>query len=226
VGADTIVTATTAPYAVTWDSASVSDGIKTVVARVFDPAGDVTDSAPISILVSNVGNASWDNGFKAPACGAGADKCFTGTLVEGRGPLGPEPSTPNTLGAACADGTQGSFHVDESIDAITVRSSQAFTAGGTAIVEVKLWATQAYVMDSLDLYYTANASAPSPKWDLITTLKPTRAGAQVLSASFPLAGGGANQAVRAQLRYGGEATFVCGAGTFDDRDDVVFAVAP
>jgi hypothetical protein len=37
---------------------------------------------------------------------------------------------------------------------------------------------------------------------------------------------GALQAVRAQLRYAGDATFVCGGGTFDDRDDLVFAVNP
>jgi hypothetical protein len=42
---------------------------------------------------------------------------------------------------------------------------------------------------------------------------------------------GALQAVRAQIRYGGapdlgtEPAVVCGAATFSDRDDVVFAVS-
>lgn len=226
IGADKVAAVTTAPYSVAWNSASVGDGEKALVARVYDAVGNFTDSPPVPILVSNVGNASWDNGFKAPACAAAATKCFTGTLVDGRGALGPEPRAPNTIGTACADGAQGSYHVDESIDAITIRSSQTFTAGATVVVGVKLWATQAYLMDSLDIYYAANASAPSPVWEHMATVKPAQAGAQVLSASFPLVAGGTKQAVRAQLRYGGEAAFVCGAGTFDDRDDVVFTVAP
>jgi hypothetical protein len=225
VGTETVATATSAPYQATWNSASLGDGVKTVVAVAFDPAGNTTDSAPVSILVSNVGNASWDNGLRAPVCSAAASKCFTGTLVDGRGPLGPEANAPNTLDAACADGTQGSYHLDESIDAITIRSSGTFTTGASAIIEVKIWASQAYLMDALDLYGAPDATAASPEWQHIATLTPTRAGAQVLSAPYVLPAG-ALQAVRAQLRFGGEATFVCGGGTFDDRDDVVFAVAP
>lgn len=226
VGPDVVATATTAPYTVSWNSASLGDGVYTVVARALDAAANSTESTPVSILVSNVGNASWSNGLKAPACSNAATKCFSGTLLDGRGPLGPEPGAPNTLAAACADGTQGSYHVDESIDAVTVRSSGGtLIVGGTAIVEVKLWAGQAYVMDALDIYFTADASAASPVWTRITTLTPAHAGAQVLSASYTLPPG-TLQAVRAQLRYGGEAAIVCGGGTFDDRDDLVFLVNP
>lgn len=223
VGTDTVATATGVPFQASWNSASVADGIRTVVARAFDPAGNVTESASISILVSNLDNASWDNGLRVPTCSAAASKCFTGALLDGRGPLGPEADAPNTLGATCADGTQGSYHVDESIDAITIRSSGTFTVSDTVAVEVKIWASQAYLMDALDLYGAPDATATSPAWQLIATLTPARAGAQVLSAPYVLPAG-ALQAVRAQLRFGGEAAFVCGGGTFDDRDDVVFAV--
>ncbi len=226
VGGVLVATDATAPYSATWNSASRADGVTTVVARAFDAAGNFADSAPIAILVSNFGNASWSNALKAPACTTAASKCFTGTLVNGRGPLGPEPNAPNTLGASCADGTQGSYHVDESIDAVTVRSPTGTLAvGGTAIVEVKLWAGRAYGMDSLDLYFTADPSSASPVWTRFATLRPTRAGAQVLAASYVLPAGGL-QAVRAQLRYAGAETIVCGGGTFDDRDDLVFAVVP
>lgn len=227
VGGTLVATDSAAPYSAAWNSASKADGVYTVTATAVDAAGNSAPSAPVSILVSNFGNARWDNGVKAPACSKPASKCFTGTLVDGRGPLGPEPNTPNTLGATCADGTQGTYHVDESIDAVTVRSATGtLTTGGTAIVEVKIWAGQAYLMDALDLYFTEDASAAAPVWTPIATLRPAHAGAQVLSASYRLPAGGALQAVRAQLRYAGAATLVCGDGTFDDRDDVVFAVNP
>jgi leucyl aminopeptidase len=222
-----VATDTTEPYSVAWNSASKGDGVYSVVAKAWDAAGNAEPSAPVSIVVSNTGNASWNNGVKAPACTTAASKCFTGTLVTGRGPLGPEPNAPNTLGATCADGTQGTYHVDESVDALMVRSDTGtLTVGQTAIVEVRIWAGQAYVMDSLDLYSTPDASASSPIWTRIATLQPTRPGAQVLYASYPLPAGGPLQAVRAQLRYAGAETFVCGDGTFDDRDDLVFAVKP
>lgn len=226
VGGTLVGTDTTSPYAVSWNSASRGDGLVTVKARGYDESGNSSDSESLSIVVSNTGNARYDNTWKAPACGSAASKCFSGALVNGRGPLGPEPNAPNTLGASCGDGIQGSYHVDESIDAITIRSpTGTLTAGGTAIVEVKLWAGRSSGMDALDLYVTADPAAVSPEWTRIATLTPTQPGAQILSTSYTLPSG-AVQAVRAQLRYAGDATIVCGAGTFDDRDDLVFAINP
>ena len=220
-----------APYAAAWNTAVATDELHTIVAVAYDAAGNTASTAPVTVLVSNTGNASFDHQLAIPACARAATKCFSGTLLDGRGPLGPEPNAPNTVNAICTDGSQGTYHVDESIDAITVRSpSGTLTAGGTAVVEVKIWATQAFVMDALDIYYTADAAAASPVWQYHTTVAPDRAGAQVLTASYKLPAG-TRQAVRTQLRFGGgfvanEPTLVCGEGTFDDRDDLAFEVSP
>jgi hypothetical protein len=44
---------TTAPYSVTWDTTSASDGNHTLSAMARDAAGNVATSTPISIIVSN-----------------------------------------------------------------------------------------------------------------------------------------------------------------------------
>src|SRR4029079_1877122 len=74
--------------------------------------------------------------------------------------------------------------------------------------------------DHLDLFFAANAN--SPTWTFLTTITPTVAGAQTLSATYTLPAG-ALQAVRAQFRYQ-STNAACSAGTFNDRDDLVFAV--
>jgi leucyl aminopeptidase len=125
------------------------------------------------------------------------------------------------------------------VDAIMIRSpTGTLTAGGQAIVEVKVWATQAFTMDALDLFAMADAAVGSNPWIHIGTLSPTRPGPQVLWTTYTLRAG-TRQAVRAQLRYAGAPpvepnpgepepaqTFLCGEGTFDDRDDLVFEVLP
>ena len=78
--------------------------------------------------------------------------------------------------------------------------------------------------DHLDLYYAANAN--SPVWTFITTINPTasQGGAQTFSATYTLPTG-TLQAVRARFRYTGSAAS-CGAGAYDDHDDLIFAVSP
>jgi bacterial leucyl aminopeptidase len=97
-----------------------------------------------------------------------------------------------------------------------------FAPGKTVRVEATVWAYSSYTSDRLDLYYTANAN--SPTWTFIGTLSPTKAGAQTLSATYTLPTG-TLQAVRAQFRYGGSAG-TCTSGSYNDRDDLIFAVSP
>jgi hypothetical protein len=96
----------------------------------------------------------------------------------------------------------------------------SFAAGKQVRVEATVWAYSSFSADKLDLYYAANASSPS--WTLIGTLSPTAAGAQTLSATYTLPIGSV-QAVRARFRYQGSAA-ACGTGSYDDHDDLVFAV--
>jgi alpha-tubulin suppressor-like RCC1 family protein len=84
-----------------------------------------------------------------------------------------------------------------------------------------VWAYSGYSADALDVYYAADASNPS--WTLITTLVPTGPGAQTMRANYTLPAGGSTQAVRAAFRYGGSAS-PCTTDTYDDRDDLAFAV--
>ena len=67
-------------------------------------------------------NAVYDPVLKAPKCGQPGSICDSGTLLNGRDTIsgGAEPNQPNTINNSCADGTNGSYHSDESIDAIKV----------------------------------------------------------------------------------------------------------
>jgi hypothetical protein len=140
----------------------------------------------------------------------------------GRDGRGPEPNQPNTIADSCADGTSGTFHVDESNDRLTVSTldGTSFAAGKTVRIDATIWAWTTPAQDKLDLYFAANAN--SPTWTFLTTLTPAVAGAQTLSATYTLPSG-ALQAVRAQVRFQGAAS-PCTAGGFNDRDDLVFAV--
>jgi hypothetical protein len=83
---------------------------------------------------------------------------------------------------------------------------------------VQVWAYSLFTSDTLEIYTAPNASTPS--WTLLTSIKPTGAGVQVLSATYTLPAGSV-QAVRAAFRYAG-APSSCGTGGYDDRDDLVF----
>jgi glucose/arabinose dehydrogenase/PKD repeat protein len=49
---------TTAPYSVSWDTTSVSNGVHTIVARARDTSNNINDSLPVMLTVSNAQMAS------------------------------------------------------------------------------------------------------------------------------------------------------------------------
>jgi hypothetical protein len=166
--------------------------------------------------------AVYDGTLKAPKCGAVGSSCDSGaSLLNGRANLGPEPNRPNTINGACADGTSGSYHADESIDRIKVTAVDGtdLAAGKTVRIEATVW-VWGVNQDRLDLYYTASAGTPS--WTLVGTLTPTATGVQTLTATYVLPAG-ALQAVRANFRYQGSAS-PCTPGEYNDHDDLIFAV--
>jgi len=167
-------------------------------------------------------SATFDATLMVPKCGTAGSSCDSGpTLINGRAALGPEPNRPNTIGGTCLDGTQGAYHVDESIDRLKVVSVDGsnLAAGKMARIEATVWVWGA-TQDRLDLYFSASASTPS--WTLIGTLAPTASGLQTLTATYALPAG-ALQAVRGNFRYQGTVS-PCSSGTYNDRDDLVFAV--
>jgi hypothetical protein len=181
-------------------------------------------SADGTACLADPSTALHDAALKVPACTVVSPACDSGTLLVGRGPAGPEANAPNNLGALCADGTGGAFHVDESLDRLRVATVDGglLRAGASVRVEATAWAWSGVSSDSLDLYYAPNAA--SPAWQLLGTFQAKQAGAQVLSTTFTLAAG-ARQVVRGIFRYGTGATPPsCSAGSFNDTDDLVFAV--
>jgi len=208
-------------------TASSSATLGTATVTVTGTSGSLVHSATIALTVSSstAQTAVYNSTLKAPGCATVGSSCDSGpSLLLGRDHMsgGAEPNQPNTINNSCADGTSGTFHSDESNDRIVVASTSggALTHGTTATVTATVWAWSGYTSDSLDLYYAANAN--SPTWVFIKTIKPTKAGAQTLSATFTLPTG-ALQAVRAQFRYTGSAS-ACTVGAYNDHDDLIFAV--
>ena len=192
-------------------------------------SGSLTHGATVSLTVTPPSGgpqaAVYDATLRAPKCGTVGSSCDSGaTLLLGRDGKGPEPNQPNTINSSCADGTTGVFHFDESNDRVKVSTLDGtdFAAGKTVRVEATLWAYTTASADRLDLFYAANAA--SPTWTLIATLTPPAAGAQLMSASYTLPAG-TLQAVRAQFRFQGTAS-ACTTGSYNDHDDLVFAVTP
>jgi subtilisin family serine protease/PKD repeat protein len=217
VGADT-----TAPYEYTWDTTRGSNGSHALMVKAYDAGGNVGSSTAVTVTVNNPGIASYDAARKVPTCATVGASCDTGTLADGRGTMGPEKNAPNTLDASCIDGSSGAYHKDESLDRLRVSTldGSPMAAGKTVKIEATVWAWSTGGSDSLDLYYTSDVS--NPTWTFLTTLRPAAGGAQVLSTTYTLPSGGM-QAVRGNFRYDGTVGS-CTTGSYDDRDDLVFAV--
>jgi hypothetical protein len=202
----------------------------TVNVTVTGTSGSLTHNATIALTVTSSGGggaqtAVFDATLKAPKCGTVGTSCDSGpTLLLGRGTMsgGNEVNRPNTIASSCADGNSGTFHSDESNDRLSIAATSGnLTQGATATVNATVWAWSGFTSDHLDLYFAANANSPS--WVLIGTITPSAAGAQTISRTFTLPTGSTLQAVRAQFRYQGSASS-CTSGSFNDHDDLVFAV--
>jgi leucyl aminopeptidase len=181
--------------------------------------GTVTSSPPPT---GTVYTATYDATLRAPKCASVGIGCDSGSLLNGRGTMGPESNAPNTINGSCADGNSGTYHSDESNDRIKVSTTDGtnLAAGKQVRVEATAW-VYSTTADRLELYYAANAT--SPVWTLIGTITPPGTGARTMSATYTLPTGSTLQAVRARFRYQGSAG-ACGTGSYIDHDDLVFAV--
>ena len=192
----------------------------TITVTVSD--GVLASSVSFALTVVPANPATFDAGLKAPRCGSVGSSCGSGPLLIGKDGMfgGPETNQPNTILNACADGTAGTFHTDESIDAIRVSTDDGglFAAGKMVTIAATVWAFD--ISDRVDLYYAADAT--NPIWTYITTVNATRSGAQTLSGTYVLPAGSV-QAVRANLRFLNTAA-VCTTGVYDDHDDLIFGV--
>jgi subtilisin family serine protease len=224
VGSAVLATDATEPFEVDWATTAFDNGTYEIAAIGYDGAGNATTSAIVPLMVWNASTTDYDAARRVPACATVAPFCFSGTLLESRSallqPLA-EAHAPNTLDG-CADGAFGDYHVDESIDGITVRTldGTSLAPGKAVAVDVRFFAVSPD-FDRVDLFYAADANAPA--WAWFATAVPTASGFQTLSATYVLPSGPL-QAVRAASRYAENGPAACAPGSFDDRDDVVFAV--
>ena len=208
-------------------SSTATTGAATIT--VTGTSGNLIHTTLVNLTVNAASGgggqtAVYNSTLKAPGCAMVGSGCDSGpSLLLGRASLsgGAEPNQPNTINSSCADGTSGAFHSDESNDrlAIATTDGSPFAAGKTVKVTATVWAYG--TTDALDLYSAANANSPS--WVLLSTITPSATGAQTLSTSFTLPAGNL-QAIRANFRYQGSAS-PCSTGSYDDHDDLIFAVA-
>lgn len=93
---------------------------------VFAEAIGISKKSSFPMLVVSAGGiqkASFDGELGAPRCFAEGSECSSGSLLDGRGEVGPEPNAPNSLDD-CTDGNSGDYRVDEQSDALTVRAGR------------------------------------------------------------------------------------------------------
>ena len=192
---------------------------------VFHPNTPPGSVPRIATVLPAGSNAVYSAPLGAPACTGYLNGCDATTLVTGRATLGPEANAPNTLvTSACADGTAGIFHSDESLDRLAVATPDGgpIAPGRPLYVTADVWAYGGFTSDFLDLFTSPSVAAPVWRW--AGTVSPTAAGANTLSAEIVLPAGDTVQAIRGQLRFNGYGPDPCNSGTYDDRDDLVLPV--
>jgi hypothetical protein len=208
----------------TFTIATVGQSV-TTTATISASLNGLTQTGALTISrVLPVGNATFDTALEAPRCLTATSFCDTGGLIDGRASLGPETNTPNTLAASCLDGTSGTYHSDESLDRLKVSTTDGtpLAAGKTVTIEATVWVFSAS-SDFLDLYFAPDATAPV--WTPIATglLATTSQTLQVVSTTFVLPSA-TLPAIRGVWRFVGSAS-TCTTGSYDDHDDLVFALA-
>jgi len=222
-GALPLGTDTTPPYELNWDTNNVGNGSHTVSARAFDASCNSQVSS-VTVNVQNAGKAAYDAVLGAPVCAEPSSQCDSVDLLTGRGPLGPEPHAPNTLSGSCADGAEGQYQLDPSLDMLKVyRDDGTVLAAGKQVrIQAIVWGGIDVSFDRLELYSAADALAPV--WTHIATLRPADLGPNSLGTTFVLPSGANLQAIRGVYRNGG-VSGPCTTGGMSDHDDLVFYVS-
>ncbi|HYO74045.1 MAG TPA: Ig-like domain-containing protein, partial [Archangium sp.] len=216
---------TTAPYSLVWDSRDHNNGAASLSARAFDSDCNSAASS-VDVTLDNPGIALYDPVLRVPRCLTPSSSCDSMGLLVGRGVhFGPEQHQPNTLGGSCADGQEGIYGLyqfDPSLERLRVirADGTTFAPGKEVKLEVNFWASLDPSNEMMDLFYAADANAPS--WTYLTTLRPYTSGYLTMSTTYVLPAGSV-QAVRGVYRTYGM-PMPCSPGEMDDHDDLVFAV--
>ncbi len=221
----------TPPYTCDWDVTNHKRLVPhSIYVKAYDLAGNVGTSPAVTVTVDNTlpmdQTAVYDAALKAPKCGTVGKSCDSGpALLLGRNTLGPEPNQPNTVNTSCGDGASGTFHSDESNDRLRVYTNDgtALAPGKLVTIEATVWAWTTPSSDWLETFHAPDATAPA--WSAVGgASNPPGSGQQVMSRTFTLPAGPL-QALRARFRFNGTAGACAASPTYDDHDDLVFAVA-
>src|SRR5262245_34004343 len=118
-------------------------------------------SIPVTQAYSVTLDAVYDPLTKAPKCESIGSGCRS-TSVNGRAQStgGVELNQPNSINNSCADGRSGTYHVDESIDALSITTLDGtnLAPGKIVRIDATIWPLSSYTSDRLDLYYATNTS--------------------------------------------------------------------
>lgn len=188
--------------------------------------GAVSKAAVIKVLIVGPGGdqlAIYNSSYGAPFCDLSASSCSSGTLLVGRGSVGPEPNAPNSIDG-CEDGNKGVHHKDESVDKIIVRSGRLEGPSVGTIREEEyvtiiatVWAYSAN--DTAEFWITSNPINPS--WDYIGSLNVTVEDTTEEIKMEVRLSKGPTQAVRVVFHYLSNANLTaCPGGSWDDVDDL------
>ncbi len=211
-----------------FDTTQLDNGFHTFRVDAMDNESNVSSSTRAFSTNNGAVIAVFNPGGGAPECSVVGAACASGGRLEGRDNIAggfPEPNQPNTLfPAPCSDGTAGAYHLDESLDWLRVASTDGspFAAGKQVRLDARVWAFSPGA-NFLDVMYAPDAA--SPVWVPLATLGVVGSRMQVVSTTFTLTSGGPRQAVRGVFRYlGSPPAGGCAAGSYNDHDDLAFAV--
>lgn len=136
VNGSLVATANSAPYGVSWDSTTISNGTSTITATAYDTSGNPGNSTPVTVTVSNsTGGSLFSDGFESGTFGA-----WTLTKTGGDG-------TATTQSTVVKTGTYAA------------RLSETATSGSLAYIRETLSADQSNMTVSGDFQVFAEGSS-------------------------------------------------------------------
>ena len=172
--------------------------------------------------------ASFDSYLRVPKCADVGLSCSSDNIIARAGKSEPYYSSEliNSLDG-CTDGTSSTYPLEESIELITVKTVKGGQLAEGARVEVSadVHVYQDGSEDTVDFFYTNSEDLTNPTWTWVASKVPSSKNDTTLSAQYTLPAG-EMQAVRVNIRWRGSTqNNACSGGSYDDIDDLVFAVA-
>ncbi|WPB73765.1 Ig-like domain-containing protein [Archangium violaceum] len=213
-----LVSLSTPPFSLDWDSGAAADGPHTLRVEVRDALHYPPVTSTLTVNTLQPVSAEYDPTLRVPLCATISPFCDTTNRVRGHNHS--EPNAPNALKPQCADGMLD--YPNGQINRLKVSTVSGALLGTGERVRLDVHVDFRDAGYVVDLFTTSDVTQPS--WTWLTTIQPEDwPRTQVLSAEYVLPTG-KRQAVRAQLRVGYETLSPCSPTRDGDRDDVAFAV--